>query len=134
MMTITFDDREYGIANPFEAERATNALAFSFGAYGDERVIVWDKSVERGLEEAAEWLDENAPGTFTSDAELAEVYEEGLEEGMSEEEAQEYAETDMTYTEAGWIPSYEWGVSDLDLNSPLAKTAHKKSVDFTEAY
>ncbi len=70
-----------------------NAFVLSFGAYGDTHVLVYENSLDDALESAAEALRDNGLVGIFHDVE-------------SEED-----ETDMTYTEAGWLASWEWNVS-----------------------
>jgi hypothetical protein len=83
----------------------------SFGAYGDTVRVVRSGGFCDALEEAADTL---PPGVFT-DPEYEEVAKElGVEwDPSGEDEAHERvcnaAEVDLTYTEAGWIASWEWG-------------------------
>lgn len=97
---------------------------FHFGSYGDTHVAVWDQNIEDGLETAAEWLAENAPGLIYDAGEMEELYADaardlGLEGPVADfdeddiERVREAAEAGLTYTESGYIPSHEWGVSDL---------------------
>jgi hypothetical protein len=97
------------------------AWLFSFGAYGDTRVIAFGH-LETALEDAAGWLAENAPGMFSPpDYEMA---AEDLELDWSIVRAAdcddpdlqrviEAAETDHTYTEAGWLLSWEWTADEI---------------------
>lgn len=84
-----------------------------FGAYADTRLAVWQGSLDDALEEAAAWLAEFAPGHIVSDEEIAELVREAQEEDpeLDEGEAYEQATADLTYTESGYITSYEWGIS-----------------------
>lgn len=101
------------------------AWLFSFGAYGTQ-VIVWEKSLEDALEIAAEWLKENAPGFFVEPDYKEAAEELGLSTGTEsqpdlferlreehEDEIRDKAEEDLTYTESGWIPSWEWHVTEI---------------------
>ena len=108
--------------------RAVEAFLFSFGAYGSTMCLVHAPAdhVNDALEDAAEWLKEAAPGMFCDD-QIYEAYREALngrEPGeCSDEEcdaAREYAEQDCTYTESGWLPSYEWHVDTVTRRDLLA--------------
>jgi len=95
---------------------------FTFGAYGSNHVIVvGHKGVCDALEVAADTLADIAPGVFEApgyeptDCEHRTVgpYCDGVHNGCDVcTEACEDAESDMTYTEAGWIISHEWFVRD----------------------
>lgn len=103
--------------------------ALSFGAYGWTRLLVYASSLEDALEEAAGWLADFAPGHLSD---LSEEYKDALKEATEElgedadeeelqAKAQEIAETDMTYTESGWLTSHEWNGGEV--NGPLEAAA-----------
>lgn len=107
---------------------------FQFGPYarahGGRRrtgtnVFVWGGSLEDGLEVAAAWVAENAPGHLTPEEEMPELYEEAAEElgvpwpiddwdDPDAEKVREQAEVDMTYTKSGWLNNSEWYVTELN--------------------
>jgi hypothetical protein len=91
------------IVNPTEAYGSSlgSAFRFSFGAYGWTVLWVFGNSEEAALEEAAEWLSEHEPGVFTDPEECAEMAVDG-------------EVPDHTYTEHGYIPSWEWCVNEVD--------------------
>jgi hypothetical protein len=123
------DRSPYILVNPLDFEM-NNLYGLDFG-YGT-RILVWSRHLENALEPAAEWLAENAPGLIVSDDELNELFEEVKAEhpGISDEEAQEEATKDLTYTEAGYI-GQDWGMSfDSEVASeedPLFVTALEAS-------
>ncbi len=91
---------------------------FTFGAVGATHLLVWsayNEGLEGALEEAAEWLAEEAPGHITSDEEIRELIEEAEAEGLDEEAAYEQATADLTYTESGYLTSYEWSVTEFQI-------------------
>lgn len=103
--------------------RSTKRYVLWFGACGSTYLMVWERSLEDALETCAEWLADNAPGLIDAhDSEhLKELYTEACEDlfpGVAEDdldddqrcEAQGQATADMTYTEAGYLTSYEWGI------------------------
>lgn len=115
-IVITLDGERSGtaIANPLDVPRGrhareTSLFVFRFGAYGDTKVAVWEAPdhIDSALEKAAEWLSDYAPGIFT--------------EVNSEED-----EVDMTYTESGYIASYEWHVDEIT-SGPLYDAALTES-------
>jgi hypothetical protein len=90
---------------------------FQFGAYGDTRLLVWSKGVDDGLEIAADWLATNAPGHLMAEGsdELKSLRDEAREElgeDADDEEVDQSATADLTYTEAGYLTSYEWTVDE----------------------
>lgn len=101
------------IANPhdktFVSGPEAGAFVFTFGAYGSTWVLVYANGVDSALEVAADWLKDNAPGHFVEPD-----YPDVDWTTLSSAEAdalRECAEVDLTYTEAGWIPSWEWHVT-----------------------
>ncbi len=81
-------------------------------------ILVWARHLENALEPAAEWLEKYAPGLLVSREEEQRLFEEVKEEypDIDDDEAQEKATADLTYTEAGYI-GVEWGVSfDSDVH------------------
>lgn len=110
--------------DPSEAGFGNHRYIFHFGAYGDLHLLVWGNHLEDALETAAGWLADFAPGHLTDlseeyAAELISVREEtGCKCSQEDpcdtcrEAAQEAAEADMTYTESGWLTSWEWGFTE----------------------
>lgn len=88
---------------------------FHFGAYGDTHVLAFGR-LDGALEDAAETLKEVAPGVFTEpDYEAAEAeLKEDPEWEEDPDQVHEHAETDLTYTESGWLLSHEWTVTSFD--------------------
>lgn len=91
---------------------------FGFGTVGTTFLLVWARGVESGLEIAAGWLETNAPGHLMvhSSEELKQLYDEAREElgeDADEEEIDQQATADLTYTESGYLTSYEWTVDDV---------------------
>jgi hypothetical protein len=94
------------------------AFVFHFGAYGTH-VLAYGR-LEDALEDAAAWLKEHAPGHLTEpdyESAMKECADAGHLNDQDEDEQEEVvrtrAEADLTYTEAGWIPSYEWNITEL---------------------
>jgi hypothetical protein len=98
----------------------TQLYGLQFGAYGWTKVLVWSGSLDDALEEAAGWLADHAPGIFVDQENLAELEKEARKEAREEnpkadddeldEIVMDTAYTDLTYTESGYIPSYEWTI------------------------
>ncbi len=118
---IVLNPGEWDWHGPGARYRKQNAglYGLAFGAYSCTSILVWSDGLEDALEEAAGWLKDYAPGTFTTfdDSDIAagrrEVAEEqGVkEEDVSDEDLYEHLETDHTHTESGLIPSWEWALS-----------------------
>lgn len=106
---IVTDELEIG------GDEAVWMFQFSHGGISTPTYIaVIGGNLEDALEEAAEWLAEHAPGYFVDDANLKELHEEALEEsGSDEEKAYEIATADLTYTESGYLESWNWYVDEL---------------------
>lgn len=124
---------------PFcETSHATGrGFLFSFGAYGTTNLVVLAVHLEDALEEALEWLDDNAPGHLSTigPAEYEEAAKElGLNwrdaahDAMSEADmarVTELAEAGMTMVShttlkhGNCIPSWEWHAREL-LDDELA--------------
>jgi hypothetical protein len=85
-----------------------------FGAYGSTKVLAWG-SLEDALEDAARVLHEGHFSDLSEEYEyaLAELVKGGADptDESVMQKAQETAETDMTYTERGYLASGEWGYS-----------------------
>lgn len=92
-------------------------VVLTFGAYHSTLVLAFGH-VEDALEDAASWLADNEPGHFATDAvneTYNETYAERIKAGDDEETAieaaREESEEDCTYTESGWLNSWEWGIA-----------------------
>lgn len=87
-----------------------------FGVCGATYVYVrHGGDVDSSLEACAEML---APGFFSElEYDPCSEHDTSLEyDGCNEcRESIEEAESDMTYTESGWIPSWEWGIVAEDV-------------------
>ena len=101
-----------------------------FGAgYGPAtNILVYADSLENALEGAAQEIAERWPGLFT-EPDYQDTFEDLIGEGelpsdfvfdpsglygrIDEEtygKIRDHAEADLTYTESGWIASWEWGI------------------------
>ena len=131
-MGFKHNDKLYHVAPTYWAEDTKGGWSFQFGAYGSTRIIVLNEpgisSLADALESAAEVIDNVAPGVWVSKTSMNDAYKEAIAEGMSEEDAQAEAETDMTYTESGWIPSWEWHVNELH-SGPLFDKAQAYAIE-----
>ena len=122
-----------GESNAYDAARwGHDAYLFCFGSYGDVRVAVFRSaglsSLDDCLEAAASALaDEGMRGIVMphGSRDLADLFTEAREElsaggaEPTDEEIHDLATRDLTYTEAGYLTSYEWGVTDLRHGSRL---------------
>ncbi len=104
------------IANPSDHDWTSGLFAYTFGATGETHVLAWANSADDGLEEAADYLEESGKvGYFVPDDIMRQHYEEARAElgaDADEDAVHQKAEEDLTYTEAGYIPSHEWAVDD----------------------
>lgn len=135
------DDRHpYVLVNPLDYNNwmKPQLYAMHFGAYGTTCLLVWmDASIEDAAEVAAEWLAEYAPGHITTEEHVGKLIEEAKEDepGISDEDAYEKATADLTYTEAGWLTSYEWTIDDINKGDELYKAALEASKEeYEEQY
>ena len=129
--------RRVVMINPTEREfytRGYNANRRGYGAYvlwfgtcGTTYVHVYADSLESALEECAGYLADHAPGHLMpfGGEEHTELLKEACEGhgiafdpsrfcGVIDEEADavlQDAEADLTYTESGFLTSYEWGIA-----------------------
>ncbi len=99
------------LVNPVDQSWTNHRYILWFGAYGTRRLMVWANGLDSALDKCVDWLVENAPGLLRDEA-VEENYKEALADGKSEEEAQEYAEQDMTCAGnfGNYIASWEWGI------------------------
>lgn len=94
------------LVNPNDRDWTRGRYVIAFGAYGHIQCVVWANSLEDALDEAADWLEENAPGMFC-DTEVAEEYQRLVAEGVEESTAFERAAVDTMVIGAHHIPSWE---------------------------
>lgn len=131
------------IANPLNVESENTVYVFQFGAYGDTWVAVLNENFDDALDIATEWLAEYAPGLLVSDEEMKSAYDEALKElveggadpddEQTQQKAQEQAETDLTYTESGYLRSWEWHGGEAD-NDLAQRIVNKSSNIYRKEY
>lgn len=110
------------VANPDGKGCYRHMYVLCFGAYGDHYLLAYADNLEDALEECAAWLKANTRGLcLISEDEMQDLYREAAEEmgvNLDSEETDdemkwsvyERAEMDLTRTESGFVPSWEWGV------------------------
>lgn len=122
---VIVNPSERGDHQRYRPYNRTRRYVLSFGAIGTTHLMVWGRGIEDALESAADWLADNAPGhIMTHDSEeLQELFNEAMQElyphaesidDLDESEVsacQEKATADLTYTEAGYLTSYEWFIT-----------------------
>jgi hypothetical protein len=103
--------REIVLVNPDDKSWTSHRYILCFGAYGWTRLMVWANHLDGALDEAIDWIADNAPGLLAND-EVQEAYEAAIAEGKSEEEAAEEAEEDTTRGGncGHYLNSWEWGI------------------------
>lgn len=101
--------REVTLVNPSDRSWTKHDYILWFGACGTTYLRVWSNCLDSALEKAAGWLAEHAPGHLTQPEYSEERNGEG--EPVNADEA----EADLTYTESGWLVSYEWGIVAEDV-------------------
>lgn len=110
--------RKINVANPNDRSMLRGrwgygwqSYLFAFGAYGDTLVLAYGCGLDSAFDEAVDWIAENAPGLLMNDA-VNEAYHEAIKSGMSENDAREEAEMDMTCggNAGDYIASWEWAI------------------------
>lgn len=98
------------IVNPTDRSWTRNRWILWFGQ--NTRLMVWGNSLDVALDEAIDWIADNAPGLLADDAVAAE-YAAAMAEGLTEEEAIERAEADTTIggNYGHYVHSWEWGIT-----------------------
>ena len=106
----------------FSGHERTKLYLFQFGAYGTQYVYAWGtRGVESALEEAAGWLKDHGPGHFATfeERDYQEAADDiGAPSDWKEDDdwcnkVYERVECDHTYTESGYLASWEWHVNDV---------------------
>ena len=93
-----------------------------FGCVGTTHVLVQAFSLDDALEEAATALKAMGYEGYFTEPEYSQEFLAymrsprpfGEETPRRIQDLQEEAEADLTYTESGWLVSYEWGISAED--------------------
>lgn len=95
------------LANPNEKRWARHRYLLSFGCVGSTHVLVYGDSIDDALEVAAKWLAENELwGHITPHTEVRSSDDLGCDCGDP------FDCDSHTYTESGWLTSWEWFVSE----------------------
>jgi len=140
-MHVDCNNATYDLINPSEAWFHKRLWAFQFGSVGATRLLVWAASLEDALEESADWLESDAPGHLIghNSDDLRVLLEEAAEEmgyfgDLAEvneddwEAIEESATADLTYTEAGYLVSYEWWVDEVTTGTACYQRAMRESL------
>jgi len=110
------------ILNPTDRDWTKHRYILWFDACGSTRIMIWANGLDSAIDEAVDYLADNAPGLL-ADADVFEEYNRLIANGMSEEEAQEGAEIDTTC--AGnfghYLNSGEWGIVAEDPSRATVK-------------
>lgn len=118
------------VVNSEDRQWTRHRYVLWFGACAPVHLMVWGNSLESALEVCGAWLAEHTPGLIiTHDSkELRDLVDESARElGIDAEipcdyRAQDHATADLTYTEAGYIASWEWGIDFEDPTRDQLKT------------
>jgi hypothetical protein len=122
------------IANASEVSWIDRLWRFQFGAFTTTAIYCWADSIDEGLEVCAAWLFDHSPGHLIQmgDPELSELIEGVLPDGETISswqaafrsgsnhdqswacEVEQEAFADLTYTDSGYLTSYEWWVDEVD--------------------
>lgn len=99
------------IVNGSDREFKRQRFVLAFGQISTLFLMVWADHLDGALDESVDWLVDNAPGLLC-DAEVQEAYNEAIQAGKSEEEAQEEAEVDTTCAgnEGHYLRSDDWNI------------------------
>ncbi len=99
------------IVNASDRSWTRHNFVLAFGAYGDTVLRVYANSLDSALDEAIDWIVDNAPGLL-ADEQVAETFQDAIARGMSEEDAQEEATQDTTCGGncGNYILSQEWAI------------------------
>jgi hypothetical protein len=117
----------YGIEERHTLSPSPVLFRFWFGVYGSTVLYVWEDrdSPDDALETAAAYLADHAPGIFSPPEYSTAAIEIGAppdweDRDDSEDWADrisEAAEVDHTYTESGYLLSWEWGFDQIPEDS-----------------
>ena len=107
--------RTLNIVNPSDRDWTRHRYILAFGAIGTTHCLVYANSLEDALDEAIDWLVDNAPGHIADDL-VAETYKSAIADGMTEEVATECAYRDVTVGGncGNSIISWEWFIISED--------------------
>lgn len=123
------------IADPFW--RHTNLYRFSFGPHGTYHVYAYGDCLDDALEDAAAYMADCEPDLFTDPEYEAVACELGIAwpppDEIQLETVRQAAETDLTYTEAGWLRSWEWFVYEVTDPERREVDARARAIDDDEA-
>ena len=99
------------LVNPGDSDWTKHKFVLQFGAYGDVTLCAHANSLDDALDGCIDWIAEHMPGLLADDA-VREAYAEAIAEGKSEDEARDFAETDVTIGGncGHYLHSWEWGI------------------------
>jgi hypothetical protein len=95
--------------NTAERGYAKHRYILWFGDMYAKYLLVWANSLEDALDECVDCISDKWPGML-ADNEVKDEYNRLIAEGETEEQAQEHAEADTTYTEGHYLHSWQWGI------------------------
>lgn len=101
--------------NGSDREFTSGRFILWFGACGPTQLMVWANHLEDALDEAVDWLadPENGHTGLLADDAVNGAYRDAIALGLSEEDAIEAAEVDVTIAGncGNHILSWEWGIT-----------------------
>ena len=142
-------DDEIVLVNPGEREfmysgrGEQGAYLVTLGAYGCTRLLIWARSFDDAIEEAAEWCADHAPGLLADEA-VEEAYRERLAELIADDPTYHSADNDETieraheeatqdtiaYDHGHYFHSWEVnGIGPLSRESILRETGREEDAD-----
>jgi len=110
--------KRIAVANPANKSFGTTPFLFRFGVMGVTNVLAYGYSLEDALEDAAGYLVESEYfGHITP--------HEAPQDDLGCDCDDPSACDSHTYTEAGWLTSYEWGVHEVSREELISEFADK---------
>lgn len=107
------------------ARYADRAWVFQFGAYGDTFVGCFGDSLDDALEDCARYLRDNGMDGYFCDPEF-----EPDADGHISDEEWERATVDLTYTDSGYLASWEWHIQEV-FHDGLLRACAERAMEST---
>ncbi len=113
--------------NPTHSHWTRHRYILAFGAYGHTQLLVWANSLDDALDEAIDWIVDNAPGLL-ADEQVSEEYNAAKARGMSDNDAHEYATNDTICGGncGNYILSWEWAIVSEDPDRATIKSLQEQ--------
>jgi len=108
------------VANPTERRFYRNSFLLRFGCVGCTYVLVYARSLEDALEEAASFLRETPMGA----GHVQPLGSTAEDLGLAPEDDPWDCDS-LTYTESGWLDSDEWAIVAENPDAQLLRKIHR---------